>query len=573
MRVQRIAHDFAWFAERLEPAEVKSDAAGARDWMTRCPVHGGSDSLHLTEAKDGKALVKCFGCGARYREVVTALEAESDGTRATESVVTTKPARRPAYSPAGDLVSYQDGGRWVPPLRLRGVSPSHLHGGLPTLADVPMDQPVVFAEGHGPAIALNAAGIPAVCSVTGKASAIDEVGASFLYGRKVILSPDFGGEGHMDACGEVIARVASEVLIAPEWPDGFPDNGDAADYIAAYGVDAMKDHYAAATPWAPAEDEGDESFIAEWASDVELVEPEPLLLGFLEPVDYTVLFGDGGTGKGVVAAQWVADLTSGRNLAEPWVVLLLDYEQNTVMEWAPRVKKFGGDLARLRVIQAAGAIWDHADRVRDEAQRASEAHGGASVYVVVDSIGYAIGDAKLEDSGTATKYKKALNDIGRPTLSLAHTTKQSADSARWPFGSIFWHNNVRHTISITKAGGDEDPRILSNKKANRRGEFAPVEVDWSWVRGDLPDRLDFSAATPKAASTMTRIATALANGPMTINEIVVALANDGGEAVNKGAVAQALGRATEFSSDGKKPARWSVFGASLMSRTSSEDLS
>ena len=554
-------HDFQWFLDRLEVARWNTTAPGKRDIHAGCPCCGGSDPLHLTE-KDGKVLVTCFSCGADYARVVEALAVEAvpvvRRVRATLGTPETTAVPRPAYSPTGEHVADQVGGRWIPPLRARGISPAHLHGGLATLDDIDPETRVVLAEGHGPAIALNAAGIPAVCTVTGKAGALDDTGAAFLYERRVVLSPDKGADDHMDRCGIAVSRVAFEVLVAPPWPDEMGDNEDAADFIRRYGVEAMREHYARATPWAPSAD-ADDAFIAEWASEIELVKPEPLLLGFLEPHDYTVLFGDGGTGKGVVAAQWVADL-----VGLGWVVLLLDYEQNTVMEWAPRVKRFGGDLGRLRVVQATGAIWDHADRVRDEAWRASEAHGGAPVYVVVDSIGYAIGDSKLEDSATATKYKKALNDIGRPTLSLAHTTKQSADSARWPFGSIFWHNNVRHTVSITRKGGDEEPRVLANRKANRRGEFAPVEVDWSWVRGELPERLDFHEAS---AETRDRIMNVLLGGPQTVKGLVGAVNADGGPEVTEEAVKRALNRRDEYVSDGKRPATWSLFGASLIARS------
>lgn len=219
-----------------------------------CPSCGSVDNLVVGPGihADGHALIDCKS-GCSFEDIIAAL---SDAPEATEAGDPAPRRRepRPAYSPAGDLVARQDSGRWSPALRPRGISPSHLHGGLATLAGVPMDQPVVFAEGHGPAIALNAAGIPAVCSVTGKASAIDEVGASFLYGRRVVLSPDSGGEDHMDRCGAIVAKVAAEVLIAPPWPDDFPDNGDAADFIDRHGVEAMKAHYAAAVPWTPPSD-------------------------------------------------------------------------------------------------------------------------------------------------------------------------------------------------------------------------------------------------------------------------------------------------------------------------------
>lgn len=540
--------NYEWFASRLEPARIESEAPGARSGFYACPVHGGSDSLHVTE-KNGKALVTCFAESCGYAEIVAALE---DVEPEAENVISIRrrsaPAARPAYAPTGEHVADQVGGRWSPPLRPRGISPDQLHGGLATVADVPPGEPIVFAEGHGPAIALNAAGIPAVCSVTGKAGGISEVGASFLYGRTVILCPDVGGEEHMERCGAVLARVAGRVLAAPAWPDDMEANEDAADFIDRYGVEAMRRHLAGAEPWEPAEDD---DFLVGWADSLDLSEAAPLLLGYLDPDDYSVLFGDGGTGKGVVAAWWASQLTR-----DGWVVVLLDYEQNTRLEWVPRVTRFGGDLSRLLVVQPTGAIWDHAERVRDVVARAEDAHPGSPVYLVVDSIGYAIGDAKLEDSSTATRYKKALNVIGRPALSLAHTTKANADP-RHPFGSVFWSNNVRHTMSVSrKSDADDAPRMLRNKKANRRGEFEAVEIDWSWVRDELPATLTFSRST---TSTSSRIVEALAAGPMTVKEVVAALASDGaGDEVSDRTVAAALNRGDAFVSDGKKPARWSL---------------
>lgn len=62
-------HDFDWFLSRLEVARQDSE----RDVFTNCPVHGGSDSLHVTE-KNGKALVRCMAQQCRYQDIVAALE-------------------------------------------------------------------------------------------------------------------------------------------------------------------------------------------------------------------------------------------------------------------------------------------------------------------------------------------------------------------------------------------------------------------------------------------------------------------------------------------------------------------
>ena len=86
------AHDFDWFIDRLGVAERKAEAPGRRDVMAPCPIHDGSDSLHVTE-KDGKVLVTCLNptCpanerGKAYRLVVEAIEtAEATPIRITRS--------------------------------------------------------------------------------------------------------------------------------------------------------------------------------------------------------------------------------------------------------------------------------------------------------------------------------------------------------------------------------------------------------------------------------------------------------------------------------------------------------
>jgi len=545
---------FDWYLDRLgEPSRWNDRTKGKRDAHWPCPLGDGSPdegttSLHVTE-KNGKALVRDFAHEHSVDEIDAALDDAPAPTRVTKS----KRERRPAYAPTGQLVSEQVGGAWKPALRSMGVSPSDLHGGLPTLDGIGADEPIVLVEGHGPAIALNDIGIPAVCTVTGKSGTISKVGAAFLYGRTVVLSPDVGGDEHMDRCGSVVASVASKVLRAPEWPEDMPDNGDAADFIAQHGADAMRAHYTASTEWtAPTEDD---DYLAGYADEIDYDdEPPPLLLGMLDPDDYSIIFGAGGVGKGVVVAWWIARLTKD----EGYTVLLLDYEQNTKREWGPRVKRFGGDLSRLRVVQTSAAIWDVVDRVSEEADILRRDFDGAPTYLVIDSIGYAVGELNVEASATAIKYKKALNQINLPGLSLAHVTKENADP-RYPFGSVFWHNNVRHTIGMSRKSEDNaSPRVLKNRKANQRGEFAPVEVEWFGEHDPLPDALDFGAANFRTSD---RIIDALRPGAKTIAEITEAVNADGGDEVKESAVSQALRRSKTFVSDGKKPAKWRLLFA------------
>jgi hypothetical protein len=278
---------------QLEVARWNERTPGKRDVHTNCPVCGGSDPLHTTE-RNGKALVApCFSCGAEYPAILEAL----DGSEPTPTVRIKKTRSReprPAFSPAGDRVADQVGGVWKPALRQLDVSPSDLHAGLPTLAGVPAAETIILVEGHGPAIALNKASIPAVGTVTGKAGTISPVGASLLYGRRVVLSPDVGGEAHMERCGAVLAPIAAEILLAPAWPEDLVDGEDAAQYLERHGPDAMRAFYAAATPWQAAKVD-----LSRPVSEIERHEPEKLVDDFAHPSAHTALWGPNGSGKGV----------------------------------------------------------------------------------------------------------------------------------------------------------------------------------------------------------------------------------------------------------------------------------
>jgi hypothetical protein len=213
--------------------------------------------------------------------------------------------------------------------------------------------------------------------------------------------------------------------------------------------------------------------------DIDPTEPKPLELGFLDPDDHTILFGDGGTGKGVIASWWAAQLSRKGD-----VVAVLDYEAHAKYEWRPRIQAFGGDLSRVLIAQPERPIWDVAERAREDALALAN---GARVWLFVDSIGYACAGKPVEDSGTATLYSAAIAKIGFPTLSLAHTTKQDA-SPRHPFGSVFWSNGARITINVT--GKEREPRKLENRKTNQRAPFQTVSYKWDWVDFGLPPALE-----------------------------------------------------------------------------------
>jgi hypothetical protein len=253
--------------------------------------------------------------------------------------------------------------------------------------------------------------------------------------------------------------------------------------------------------------------------EVDELDAKPLLLGKLDPQEHTILFGTGGSGKGVLAAWWAARLSLGEE--DPIRdVLVLDYERHGRYEWRPRVRLFGGDqeggpLDRVHIYQPDRPVWQEVDRLLAEMERFT------NPYLIIDSIGFAVGDLEAEKATTATKYIKAIQRIGVPTLSLAHTTKADADP-RYPFGSVYWHNGARVTMSLV--GDGTEPRVLTNKKTNQRAPFAPVEINWEWsaINDNFPRDL-----TEKGRSTSLTDLMLMVDGelPRTV-EALVTLVNE-----------------------------------------------
>jgi AAA domain-containing protein len=218
--------------------------------------------------------------------------------------------------------------------------------------------------------------------------------------------------------------------------------------------------------------------------------PPPLLIGRLDPIEHTILFGEGDVGKGTIASHWITRLVE-----EGETILILDYE-NHPGEWSRRIASLS-PTAPGKVFHVAplapewtgikGPIWDQAEGIR----RLVEETG--ATYLVIDSIVPACGgtDVSSGDTSAPTNYNRALQHIGIRSLSLAHVTKYS--DGKYPFGSVHWHNLVaRITWSVQKQGSRGDTKLLKNRKHNNyeRQPNLIIQVDW---HDGLPVRISEKA--------------------------------------------------------------------------------
>jgi len=174
--------------------------------------------------------------------------------------------------------------------------------------------------------------------------------------------------------------------------------------------------------------------------------PPPLLLDVLSPDGTSVLYGDGGDGKGWVAAKWASQLGV--------KVAILDFEDHP-NEWAYRLDKFG--LSDVLYISPAVTLEKWANErsarlLRDRAVR----------FLIIDSAMYASDVDDPYSPGSTMAYKRARARLGRlPAILLAHTTG-GQDKV---FGSVFWKNEAR---IVWRLGKDiiTRQRFLECRKAN-----------------------------------------------------------------------------------------------------------
>jgi len=500
---------FSWFLERLDVARWESEQAGARSAFVNCPVHGGSDSLHITE-KNGKALIKCFGCEADAVAVQEALEAEpqdivpkprgrrvspfstghhaaADGDEGSTPSASITPldwlAERCSITRAeldalnlplaehDNLVGFDFPESGATKWRKADNSKTFSWAGpaAPSLWPMPTkpQDEIVVCEGEADVICLRHSGFDAYSVTKGTQGAVpasiwEALAAEGVETVVLLFDMDDAGRKGRAAAAEG-ARAAGLMVLEGRVAGIRPLAGekDARDVARRQGYPLGIEH------------DANEDYPV-LLSDIELVMPEPPLFDRVHASEHSILYGDGSSGKGVVAANWVSRMTIA-NMR----VLIVDYEYHASSEWKYRIDGFGGDMTKVAIIQPQKPIWEIAGWLRDIA--------AGFDYVVVDSVTYACFGEEVEKSVNATRYSMAINMIGKPTLSIAHVTKENLDPNH-PFGSIFWSNGARVTIGLSrkKADDPESERIMRNPKSNQRAGFRTLAIDWSWLPNDAP---------------------------------------------------------------------------------------
>jgi hypothetical protein len=277
--------------------------------------------------------------------------------------------------------------------------------------------------------------------------------------------------------------------------------------------------------------------------------PNQLVDPYMTPEGVTILYGKGGTGKGLVACYIVVQLVRAGH-----VVMILDFEFHR-REWGSRLRGLGLTDAELRQVHwrspssddwtaAKGTVGQVYGFVRDDC----DALGVTAL--VVDSYTVATsGDDALGGQAAAQEFFLAMSRIGRPAWVIAHVAGASTRFADRPFGSVFVHNFARETWAVEPvATVDVEPDPfqpavvaleLRNKKANGRSKAAAQFMTFSFM---ADGSIEADTTGPTERPLVDLIADVLAGEPLTAKSIAAAIKEDFDRTTSEEAVRVTLRR-------------------------------
>lgn len=251
----------------------------------------------------------------------------------------------------------------------------------------------------------------------------------------------------------------------------------------------------------------------------------------------TILYGDGGTGKSLIALALGAEVASGHVLVpgtrletHPGPTLYLDWEDSPAVHRA-RLDR----MCRAAGIDMPRELWHlsmHAplpDAV-DHVEEFVRTHGVG--LVVVDSLALAAGADPWAAEPTLRVYR-ALRRLGCSSLIIAHVSKADLNGGgdRRPYGTVFSRNAARSAWEVQQSRSDDGRLglLLKHTKSN-----------WGPLHRPLAMLVEFDDGIRLAASTVSQLAEETDMDRMDRRDLVLDLVRNRGS-VSAKEVAQVLG--------------------------------
>lgn len=212
------------------------------------------------------------------------------------------------------------------------------------------------------------------------------------------------------------------------------------------------------------------------------IPPPSWLLYPLLPLNQpTMIFGEGGSGKSLVALlisiivilSWYDNPFQLRPTKKSITVLWLDYEADQEQtEWRLKamLKGLGLEYATIMYRRCDTPLADDIDQIKEHIVKT-----GANL-LVVDSVGAACGgDPGKAD--IAIPFMNGVRKLNLTSLLLTHTSKDMLTKIKSAFGSVFFRNLSRSMWEIRKAqeAGEDTISIgLFHDKHNYSKKFPPM---------------------------------------------------------------------------------------------------
>lgn len=219
--------------------------------------------------------------------------------------------------------------------------------------------------------------------------------------------------------------------------------------------------------------------------------PEPLyLLNPLLPLNHpTIVFGEGGAGKGhlSILSSIIAQLPYSDNslgfttLRKPTNVLYCDYEsdRSDFERTLSGLCKGMGVYCSLYRVDMAIPIADNIEQLKNKV------HDKSIGLLVIDSLAPASG-GNINEAEPAIKLYSAIRQIPNiTTLIIAHQSKDVLSRRKSVYGSVFFSNLARSVWELKRSQEPSDPELimsLTNVKYNRKQQ-KPIGLSFLFDEG------------------------------------------------------------------------------------------
>jgi hypothetical protein len=295
--------------------------------------------------------------------------------------------------------------------------------------------------------------------------------------------------------------------------------------------------------------------------------PDQLTDPYMTPEGVTVLYGKGGTGKGLVAC-----LIAVRLVRAGHIVMILDFEFHR-REWGSRLRGLGltdDELRQVHWRSPSSDDWTEAKGTIGQLHRLIRADCDALgvTAIVVDSYTVATsGDDALGGQAAAQEFFMAISRIGRPALVIAHVAGASTRFPDRPFGSVFVHNLARETWAVEPLATEDvepdpfQPAVvaleLRNKKANGRSKVPAQFMTFSFM---ADGSIEADVTGPGERPLVELIADVLADEPLTLKQIAAAIKEETGREIREDAVRVTIHRDPRrfLEAETGRPRKWSL---------------